>query len=160
MGFFIRFLAITALVSSTVVGQSAGPSPTASVGCEPHGDHWYACPLKPVRPCHLVYVFGLANICSLGTVMARHPLLYHLLHPLLVNPLQPQPLQPHQRRLVPLSLSAASPMAITGTAMDRLRHLVLQLQAPLRRLRTKTTLPGPKEFKFFYLPDYHLLPLA
>lgn len=41
MVFSIRLLAITALVASTVAGQSAGPSPTESVGCEPHGDHWY-----------------------------------------------------------------------------------------------------------------------
>ncbi|CAI7612461.1 unnamed protein product [Penicillium bialowiezense] len=41
MGISIRLLAITALVASTVTGQSAGPSPTASVGCEPHGDHWH-----------------------------------------------------------------------------------------------------------------------
>ena len=47
MGFSIRLLAITALVASTVAGQSAGPSPTESVGCEPHGDHWYV--LLPAR---------------------------------------------------------------------------------------------------------------
>lgn len=41
--------------SVTVIGQSEdpGPSPTESIGCEPHGDHWYACspnsiPIYPV----------------------------------------------------------------------------------------------------------------
>ena len=24
-----------------VLAESLGPSPTESVGCEPHGDHWY-----------------------------------------------------------------------------------------------------------------------
>lgn len=73
MGLFIRFLAITALVSSTVVGQSAGPSPTASVGCEPHGDHWFV--LKKILlvaiPRHII------NDIPLGTVTAqRRPLIH------------------------------------------------------------------------------------
>ncbi|KAJ5770292.1 uncharacterized protein N7511_002343 [Penicillium nucicola] len=40
---FRKLLAIMALLSSTVLAQSQdpGPSPTASTGCEPHGDHWH-----------------------------------------------------------------------------------------------------------------------
>lgn len=34
-------LAIVALASSVRAQEDPGPSPTASVGCEPHGDHWY-----------------------------------------------------------------------------------------------------------------------
>ncbi|KAI9041890.1 uncharacterized protein KD926_006436 [Aspergillus affinis] len=37
-------LAIVALASSALAqttSQDPGPSPTASVGCEPHGDHWH-----------------------------------------------------------------------------------------------------------------------
>ncbi|KAL4890560.1 hypothetical protein BDV59DRAFT_204273 [Aspergillus ambiguus] len=33
-------LALMALASSALA-QDPGPSPTASVGCEPHGDHWH-----------------------------------------------------------------------------------------------------------------------
>ncbi|KAI0851916.1 hypothetical protein F5Y00DRAFT_258872 [Daldinia vernicosa] len=29
------------LVASTAVAQTLPPSPTASVGCHPHGDHWH-----------------------------------------------------------------------------------------------------------------------
>ncbi|KAJ5295653.1 hypothetical protein PENANT_c001G05910 [Penicillium antarcticum] len=43
MGSFYKFLAIAALLSSSALAQSQdpGPSPTASIGCEPHGDHWH-----------------------------------------------------------------------------------------------------------------------
>ncbi|EAW13643.1 uncharacterized protein ACLA_043630 [Aspergillus clavatus NRRL 1] len=34
-------LALLALASTAVLAQDPGPSPTASVGCEPHGDHWH-----------------------------------------------------------------------------------------------------------------------
>ncbi|BDD58799.1 hypothetical protein MPDQ_007553 [Monascus purpureus] len=34
-------LAIVALASSVRAQEDPGPSPTASVGCEPHGDHWH-----------------------------------------------------------------------------------------------------------------------
>ncbi len=37
--------AITSYVSSV----DPGPSPTGSVGCEPHGDHWYV--TRPQAPC-------------------------------------------------------------------------------------------------------------
>lgn len=34
--------ALLALFASGVLAQeTAGPSPTESVGCEPHGDHWH-----------------------------------------------------------------------------------------------------------------------
>jgi hypothetical protein len=29
--------------------ESLAPSPTESVGCEPHGDHWYS----PIHPCFI-----------------------------------------------------------------------------------------------------------
>ncbi|KAI1630864.1 hypothetical protein F4809DRAFT_646977 [Biscogniauxia mediterranea] len=32
---------VVLLASSSVLAQSLPPSPTASVGCEPHGDHWH-----------------------------------------------------------------------------------------------------------------------
>ncbi|OGE46931.1 hypothetical protein PENARI_c086G04173 [Penicillium arizonense] len=41
IGSFYKFLAITALLSSAVLAQDPGPSPSASIGCEPHGDHWH-----------------------------------------------------------------------------------------------------------------------
>ncbi|KAJ5990378.1 hypothetical protein N7499_010889 [Penicillium canescens] len=41
MGSFYKFLAITILLSSAVLAQEPGASPTASIGCEPHGDHWH-----------------------------------------------------------------------------------------------------------------------
>ena len=36
-------LAMIALASGAIsqTTEDPGPSPTASVGCEPHGDHWY-----------------------------------------------------------------------------------------------------------------------
>ncbi|KAJ5159110.1 uncharacterized protein N7500_008761 [Penicillium coprophilum] len=37
----IYFIAMLSSVSSGVWAQDPGPSPTASVGCEPHGDHWH-----------------------------------------------------------------------------------------------------------------------
>ncbi|GFF31289.1 hypothetical protein IFM46972_03189 [Aspergillus udagawae] len=32
---------LLALASTSALAQDPGPSPTASVGCEPHGDHWH-----------------------------------------------------------------------------------------------------------------------
>lgn len=32
---------LIALATTSALAQDPGPSPTASVGCEPHGDHWY-----------------------------------------------------------------------------------------------------------------------
>lgn len=73
MGLFIRFLAITAVLSSTVVGQSAGPSPTASVGCEPHGDHWFVQTyILLLLPRHFI------NAVLTGTVTAPRPPLFPL----------------------------------------------------------------------------------
>ncbi|RJE27559.1 hypothetical protein PHISCL_00145 [Aspergillus sclerotialis] len=34
-------LILVATLASSVLAQDPGPSPTASVGCEPHGDHWH-----------------------------------------------------------------------------------------------------------------------
>ncbi|KAG4420111.1 hypothetical protein IFR04_006770 [Cadophora malorum] len=33
--------ALVAAFASAALAQDPGPSPTASVGCEPHGDHWH-----------------------------------------------------------------------------------------------------------------------
>ena len=39
---FQSFAAATLLVAVTgVLAQDPGPSPTESVGCVPHDDHWY-----------------------------------------------------------------------------------------------------------------------
>ncbi|KAF9894464.1 hypothetical protein FE257_007967 [Aspergillus nanangensis] len=34
-------LAVMAMASTVLAQEDPGPSPTASVGCEPHGDHWH-----------------------------------------------------------------------------------------------------------------------
>jgi len=47
MRYFTHLLSILALVPSIVLAQDPGPSPTASIGCEPHGDHWFV----PHHPC-------------------------------------------------------------------------------------------------------------
>jgi hypothetical protein len=41
MRFSVYAIALMTSVSSGVLAQDPGPSPTASVGCEPHGDHWF-----------------------------------------------------------------------------------------------------------------------
>ncbi|KXG51578.1 uncharacterized protein PGRI_089710 [Penicillium griseofulvum] len=41
MRFSVYVIALMTSVSSGVLAQDPGPSPTASVGCEPHGDHWH-----------------------------------------------------------------------------------------------------------------------
>jgi hypothetical protein len=38
------FILFSRLSLSGVLAQTLPPSPTASVGCEPHGDHWYDSP--------------------------------------------------------------------------------------------------------------------
>lgn len=75
MGISIRLLAITALVASTVTGQSAGPSPTASVGCEPHGDHWYDFLSACTDDCALAVLQSSANCVYIGIATVLHPLL-------------------------------------------------------------------------------------
>ncbi|KAL4972478.1 hypothetical protein BDW66DRAFT_154692 [Aspergillus desertorum] len=37
---FLAFLALTACAAAQEL-ETPGPSPTESVGCEPHGDHWH-----------------------------------------------------------------------------------------------------------------------
>ncbi|CAI7639953.1 hypothetical protein N7533_002029 [Penicillium manginii] len=32
---------VSGAISQTTTSEDPGPSPTASVGCEPHGDHWH-----------------------------------------------------------------------------------------------------------------------
>jgi hypothetical protein len=39
MKFYMTSLAALALATAAMA-QSIAPSPTESVGCEPHGDHW------------------------------------------------------------------------------------------------------------------------
>ena len=38
---FLSLLGFVAAQSSTSASESLPPSPTESVGCEPHGDHWH-----------------------------------------------------------------------------------------------------------------------
>lgn len=44
---------LIALMTSVSSAQDPGPSPTASVGCEPHGDHWFVRP-RPRRMLRLL----------------------------------------------------------------------------------------------------------
>ncbi|KAL2131225.1 hypothetical protein VTI74DRAFT_5402 [Chaetomium olivicolor] len=37
----VSYAALFLGVLSTALGQTLAPSPTESVGCEPHGDHWH-----------------------------------------------------------------------------------------------------------------------
>lgn len=91
-------------LAGAALAQDPGPSPTASVGCEPHNDHWYVLHSPPI----LVYT----NFA--GTAMAlpplRPPRQVHQLPPLLLSH-PPSPALPN--------LQAASHITTTGTATDR-----------------------------------------
>lgn len=62
-------LALFALASAALAQESTsqdpGPSPTASVGCEPHGDHWYVSAL-------FSNVVAPISNADLGTAMVPH----------------------------------------------------------------------------------------
>lgn len=135
MRYSTHLLPIIALVSSTVLAQDPGPSPTASIGCEPHGDHWFVPIYYIARVCLTAHLYT-------GTATA-----------------QPQPLSPrsHQQqariRFLPLPLPhpqcpalpsqlAASRMATTGTAIAQPRQAArTERLPPLRLLRPQCLVP-------------------
>lgn len=105
-------------LAGAALAQDPGPSPTASVGCEPHNDHW--CVLH--SPPKLVYT----NFA--GTATALPPLRptrqVNQLPPLLLSH-PPSPALPN--------LLAASHITTTGTATDRPKQS-LEVPLPLRRI--------------------------
>jgi hypothetical protein len=40
----LSLLAFVSLTATAIAQVDPGPSPTESIGCEPHGDHWYLPP--------------------------------------------------------------------------------------------------------------------
>ncbi|KAI1653686.1 hypothetical protein F4813DRAFT_373716 [Daldinia decipiens] len=56
----------TFLVASTAVTQTLPPSPTASVGCHPHDDHWHCD--GPASSTALVTISSTHNNETLGTL--------------------------------------------------------------------------------------------
>ncbi|KAK3497895.1 uncharacterized protein B0T23DRAFT_394091 [Neurospora hispaniola] len=56
----------------TALAQSLAPSPTASVGCEPHGDHWHCEGLKVTSLATVVTAASVSSVAATTSAVHDH----------------------------------------------------------------------------------------